>query len=293
MTIAVGIPVPVRRIHVGKLVREGFAGFIDDHCLTRGAAIAFYSVTAIAPVLFIATTVAGIFLSPKAASSALNDQLRLVMSPQSADMVQFAIIHARGDHHSIAGGLIGLLALIFTAAGVFTEIQDSLNVIWKAPRTESYLRQLVRGRILSLGLVVCLGILLMVSMIFAGGVGVITHVLGSHTRLSQLVVGTINISISFVLVTVLFATLYKILPNKPLHWRDVVAGAICTAALFEAGQAAISVYLSRIIYANVYGAAAGVIVLLVWVYYAAQIFLLGAEFTRAWAHHYGSLKRKS
>ena len=280
------------RIHPWMLIKEGFTAFVDDSALTRGAAIAFYAVTAIAPVLFIATTVAGAFLGPAAASGAVRAQLLQVMSPQSADMVQYAIIHARGGHHSIIGSLIGFLALIFTASGMFTEIEDALNVIWKAPRTESYMHQLVRGRVMSLGLVVCLGILLMISMMFAAGVGVIGHLLGNHTRLSYVVVGMINLSLSFMMVSLLFAALYKILPNTDLNWRDVAVGAIGTALLFEAGQAAISLYLSRIIYANVYGAAAGVIVLLVWVYYAAQIFLLGAEFTRVWATSYGSRQDK-
>jgi len=290
MTIAVATPVPARPVNLWTLVKEGFTSFIDDHALTRGAAIAFYAVTAIAPVLFIATTVAGVFLGPEAASGAVRYQLRQVMSRESADMVQFAIIHVRGAHHTIAGSLLGLFALIFTASGMFTEIQDALNVIWKAPLTESYFYQVVRGRVLSLGLVVCLGILLMISMIFAGGIGVLGHVLDHHTSLSQFVIALINLSLSFLLLSILFAALYKILPNKRLAWRDVAVGAIGTAILFEAGQALITFYLSRIIYANVYGAAAGVIVLLVWVYYAAQIFLLGAEFTKVWARHYGSLQ---
>jgi membrane protein len=288
MTIAVGTSVPDRRASFWELLGEGFTAFIDDNALTRGAAIAFYAVTAIAPVLFIATTVAGIFLGPDAASGAVSYQLRQVMSPQSADMVQFAIIHVRGAHHTIAGSLIGFLALIFTASGVFTEIEDALNVIWKAPRTQSYFYQIVRGRVRSLGLVVCLGILLMISMVFAGGVGVLGHYLDRHTSLSNFVIGAINIGLSYALVSLLFAGLYKILPNKRLAWRDVAVGALSTAVLFEGGQALISLYLSRIVYANVYGAAAGVIVLLIWVYYAAQIFLLGAEFTKVWARHYGT-----
>jgi membrane protein len=289
MTIAMG-RVPAGRVRPWTLLKEGFTAFIDDNALTRGAAIAFYSVTAIAPVLFIATTVAGLFLGPAAASGAVRYELTQVMSPASADMVQFAIVHVRGAHHTIAGSLIGLFALIFTASGVFTEIQDALNVIWNAPRTESYFYQLVRGRILSLVLVICLGVLLMISMIFAGGVGVLGHALDNHTSLSAFVITLINLGISFGLLSLLFAALYKILPNRPLAWRDVAVGAMGTALLFEAGQALITLYLSRIIYANVYGAAAGVIVLLVWVYYAAQIFLLGAEFTKVWATHYGTQK---
>ncbi len=284
---------PAGRISLWEFLKEGFAAFNDDNALTRGAAIAFYAVTAIAPVLFIATAVAGAFLGPDAASGAVHFQLRQVMSRESADMVQFAIVHASGSHRSWLGSVIGFLALIITASGVFTEIQDALNVIWKAPRTESYLYQLVHGRVLSLALVVCLGMLLMISMIFAGGVGVLGQYLDRHTSLSHFVIGAINIGLSFGLVSALFAALYKILPNTPLDWRDVLVGAFGTALLFEAGQALITFYLSRIVYANVYGAAAGVIVLLIWVYYAAQIFLLGAEFTRVWARHYGSRRRAS
>ena len=295
MTIAVGTPVPVQqaspeRISAKAFVKEAFTGFLDDHALTRGAAIAFYAVTAIAPVLFIATTVAGIFLGPEAASSAMRYQLTQVMTPQSADMVQYAIVHAIRASRSPAGTLIGIFALIFTASGVFTEIEDALNVIWGAPRNQSYFYQIVRGRLMSLVLVFALGFLLMVSMIFAGGIGLLGRYLGAHTQLSNLVVGLINIGASFVLVSVLFAVLYKALPNKMLSWRDVMVGAMGTGLLFQLGQALIAFYLSRVVYANVYGAAAGVIVLLVWVYYAAQIFLLGAEFTKVWARHYGTLQ---
>jgi membrane protein len=161
-------------------------------------------------------------------------------------------------------------------------------VVWKAPRTESYFYQIVRGRVMSLILVVCLGILLMLSMIVAGGVGVLSRFLDQHTGLSHFVIWLINFGLSFGLVLLLFAALYKILPNRTLIWRDVIVGSFVTAGLFEGGQALIALYLSRVIYANVYGAAAGVIVLLIWVYYAAQIFLFGAEFTRAWAHHFGT-----
>ncbi|HWC62097.1 MAG TPA: YihY/virulence factor BrkB family protein [Rhizomicrobium sp.] len=288
MTIAVGNSAPARRASLWDLVKEGFNCFIEDHALTRGAAIAFYAVTAIAPVLFITTAVAGAFLGTSAASAAMRYQLRQVMSPQGAEMVQFAITHVAGSHHSLLGSLLGFLALIFTASGVFTEIEDALNVVWKAPRTQSYFYQIVRGRVMSLILVICLGILLMVSMIIAGGIGVLGRLLNRDAGLGHVLVGLINFGLSFGLVSILFAALYKVLPNKNLAWRDVIVGAFVTAVLFEAGQALIGLYLSRVIYANVYGAAAGVIVLLVWVYYAAQIFLFGAEFTRAWARHYGT-----
>ena len=276
---------------VWQLVKEGFVAFIADNALTRGAAIAFYAVTAIAPVLFITTTIAGLVLGPNAASGAVRAQLRLIMNPDSANLVQFAIINAGRGHHTVLGSLIGIIAVVVTASGVFTEMEDSLNVIWKAPRKESYLHQLLRGRVLSLVLVVGLGFLLILSMIVASGIGQIGHLLDHYTQLSRLVIGVLDFALSFTLVSLLFAAIYKLLPNTPLYWRDVLAGACGTALLFQGGQALIALYLTNFITANIYGAAAGVIILLIWVYYAAMIFLLGAEFTKVWTLHYGIQQR--
>jgi membrane protein len=277
-----------RRVHPWQLLKEGFVAFIDDNALTRGAAIAFYAVTAIAPVLFIATAIAGLFLGPKAASAAVSYQLRQLMSPESANLVQAAIVHVRGAHHSLLGSLLGLVALIVTASGVFTEMEDALNVIWRAPRTESYFFQLVRGRILSLMLVIAMGFLFMLSLVVAAGIGMLGRLLNQVTPLSGSVVSVINVGLSFAFITALFAMIYKMMPHKRLYWRDVLVGAAGTALLFEAGQSVIGLYLSRFLVANIYGAAAGVIVLLVWTYYSAQVFLLGAEFTKVWARHFGS-----
>lgn len=274
------------------MLREGFIAFVDDNALTRGAAIAFYAVLAIAPVLFVATAIAGLVLGPKAASAAVHYQLHKMMSEQGADLVQNAIVHARGIHHSIQGSLIGLLAVVVTTSGVFTEMEDALNVIWKAPRHESYLYQLLRGRVLSLGLVVVLGFLLMVSLVVALGIGVIGRLLNYDTIHSPFVTGIVNPGLSFVMISLLFALIYKVMPNKTLHWGDVVLGAMGTALLFLAGQALISIYISRFLVANIYGAAGGVIVLLIWGYYSAQIFLLGAEFTKVFAYHYGSQRTR-
>jgi membrane protein len=187
----------------------------------------------------------------------------------------------------VLGSLIGIIALVATASGVFTEMEDALNIIWKAPRKESYLHQLLRGRVLSLVLVVGLGFLLILSMIVASGIGQIGHYLDRYTSLSRLVIGLLDFGLSFTIVSLLFAAIYKLLPNTQLYWRDVLAGACGTALLFQAGQALIAFYLVNFISASIYGAAAGVIVLLVWVYYAAMIFLLGAEFTKVWTQHFG------
>jgi membrane protein len=270
-----------------QMAKEGFEGFIADNALTRGAAIAFYAVTAIAPVLFIATAIAGLALGPNAASGAVWAQLRQIMTRQSADLVQSAIVHAMRGRHTVLGGLLGITALVVTASSVFTEMEDALNVIWKAPRKESYLHQLLRGRVLSLVLVVGLGLLLILSMIVASFISQIGDFLEHYTAETGLVTGLLDFALSFSLIALLFAAIYKLLPNTRLHWRDVAAGACGTALLFQAGQALISLYLANFISAKIYGPAAGVIVLLIWVYYAAMIFLLGAEFTKVWTRHYG------
>jgi membrane protein len=280
----------VNRPHVSPwvLFKEGLQGFVDDHALTRGAAIAFYAVTAIAPVLFITTAIAALVLGQDAASGAVYYQLRRIMSAESADLVQLAILHVRGSEHTLAGSLIGITTLVVVASGFFTEIEDALNVIWKAPRKESYFYQMLRGRVMSLTLVIMLGFLLLLSMLVATGVRMLGRLLEQVSALSGLVTGILNIGISLTIVTLLFAALYKVLPNRKLEWRDVMVASVGTAILFEAGQTVIGYYLANFISANIYGAAGGIIVLLIWVYYSAQIFLLGAEFTRVWAKYYGS-----
>ena len=276
------------RVSPWVLFKEGLQGFVDDHALTRGAAIAFYAVTAIAPVLFITTAIAALVLGQDAASGAVYYQLRRIMSPESADLVQLAILHVRGSEHTLAGSLIGITTLVVVASGFFTEIEDALNVIWKAPRKESYFYQILRGRVMSLTLVIMLGFLLLLSMLVATGVRMLGRLLEQVSEFSELVIGILNVGISLTIVTLLFAALYKVLPNRKLEWRDVMVASVGTAILFEAGQTVIGYYLANFISANIYGAAGGIIVLLIWVYYSAQIFLLGAEFTKVWAKHYGS-----
>jgi membrane protein len=275
------------------LFKEGLQAFVDDSALTRGAAIAFYAVTAIAPVLFIATAIAALGLGQDAASGAVHAQLTRIMTSESADLVQVAILHMRRGSHTLAGSLIGIVTLVVTASGFFTEVEDALNVIWKAPRHESYFYQLLRGRVLSLILVIGLGVLLVASMVLATGVRLLGEILNRYTQISDPVIWAINLGVSFVIVTLVFAAIYKVLPNIKLEWRDVLAGSFGTALLFEAGQSLIGYYLANFITANIYGAAGGIIVLLIWIYYSAQVFLLGAEFTKVWANHYGSRRARN
>ena len=282
-----------RPLTAWTLLKEGVASFIDDHALTRGAAIAFYAVLAAAPVLFIATAIAALGLGQAATSLELHHQLTRIMSADAADLVQLAILHVRRSTHTLTGSLIGLVTLVVTASGFFTEIEDALNVIWKAPRHESLFYQLLRGRVMSLVLVIGLGFLLLFSMLVATGIRLVGHMLAGNTDVSGFLIVVANVGFSYLIVSLLFAAIYKLLPNIQLLWRDVLVGSFGTALLFEAGQTLIGYYLANFITANIYGAAGGIIVLLIWVYYSAQIFLLGAEFTKVWASHYGSQRKQT
>src|SRR3954466_12136002 len=195
----------VKRFTAWILIKEGVEAFIEDNALTRGAEIAFYAVTAIAPVLFIASAIAALGLGQDAASGAVHYQLTRIMTTESADLVQLAILHMRNSTHNLAGSLIGLAALIITASGFFTEIEDALNVIWKAPRHESYFYQLLRGRVLSLALVIGLGLLLLASMILATGIRLLGNALDRYTDISGPVIAIINVGFSFGTVSLVFA----------------------------------------------------------------------------------------
>ena len=281
----------LRHLHLGLLLKDGVAAFIEDNALSRGAAIAFYAVTALAPIAFIAVTIAAIGLGEAAASGAVAAELRHMMSPQAAELVQLAILHARGQSHGLLGSLLGVATLVVTASGVFGEVEDALNVIWQAPREHSVLRQLIRGRIISLALVVALGLLLLASMTLTAGLGALVRVTGHHAPIHGAMLWTANLAIPFLVLTLLFAAIYKFLPNRRLYWRDVLVGAVGTALLFDAGQFLLGEYLGHVMMSGSDGAARGLIVLLIWVYYSAQVFLLGAEFTKVWAFRHGSLKQ--
>lgn len=270
------------------VLRGGFEAFIDDEAFTRGAAIAFYAVTALAPILFITVAIAGLVFGESAARGAVSYQLHRLMSKDSADILQIAVRHASSFSSSILANIFGIATLLFTASGVFGEMEAALNHIWGVPTQRPLLQRLLRGRIASLALVASLGFLFLLSMIVTAGITALHAIIDRHVFLGQFAFTVLNFFISFALIAMLFAAIYKILPEKNLLWRDVIFGAALTSLLFEIGQVVLGVYLGSSAVATPYGAAGGLIVLLLWVYYSAQVFLLGAEFTKAYATHYGS-----
>src|SRR5215467_218988 len=273
-----------------KMLKDTVLAFIDDEALSRGAAIAFYTVTSIAPVLLIVIAIAGLVLGRDAAQNALTGQLTSLMGQQTAEVLQSAIASAAGTSSGIIATIIGIITLIVTASGVFGEMQTSLNAIWKAKPQGITVSGLIRARATSLGLVAALGFFLLVSLVVSTGLTAFGNYLDSILPFGKIILTALNVIVSTALISFLFAAIYKVLPDRTLEWRDVVVGAIVTAVLFSVGKSLISWYIGSSAVASSFGAAGGLIVLLLWVYYSAQIFLLGAEFTKVYANTHGSKK---
>jgi membrane protein len=271
-----------------KMLKDTVLAFIDDEALSRGAAIAFYTVTSIAPVLLIVIAIAGVAFGRDAAQNAITEQLSGLMGQQTADVLQTAVASAANKSSGVVATIIGIITLMVTASGVFGEMQTALNVIWKAKPKGTTVSRLIRARAASLGLVAALGFLLMVSLVVSTMLTAFGNYLDSVLPFGKVILNVLNVVVSLVLISFLFAAIYKVLPDRDLKWGDVVVGAIVTAVLFTIGKSLISWYIGSSAVASSFGAAGALIVLLLWVYYSAQIFLLGAEFTKVYANTHGS-----
>lgn len=257
--------------------------FIDDEALSRGGAIAFFTATSIAPVLLLVVSIAGLAFGEQAARGAVFDQLKGLMGASTADIIQTALANASSKSSGVLATLAGFAMLIVTASGVFGELQSALNKIWKAEPKDTTISRFVRARAVSLGLVATLGFLLIVSLVVSTALTAVGTYFGTKFAGWTLILSVLNFVISFCLLSLLFAAVYKVLPDCPVAWRDVGVGAGVTAALFMIGKTLIGWYLGSSAIASTYGAAGGLMVLLIWIYYSTQIFLLGAEITKTYA----------
>jgi membrane protein len=270
------------------LVRDSVSAFIEDSALSHGAAMAFYATTSLAPILLIVVAICGLVFGNDAAQLALTAQISGVMGADTADLLQTAVQNASSKSSGTVATIIGLVTLLVTASGVFGEIQSSLNKIWKVEPSGATLSRLLRARAASLGLVAALGFLLLVSLIASTAISALGGLLNAYLPFGATIAAVINGLVSFLLIALMFAAIYKILPDRSLEWRDVAVGAMVTAALFTIGKSLIGWYIGTSAVASSYGAAGGLLVILLWVYYSSEIFLLGAEFTRAWSIRHGS-----
>lgn len=276
--------------HLPALAKDAVLAWFDDRAPTMGAALAYYTLFSIAPLLLIVIAVAGALFGAEAAEGEIFRQLQGLLGADGAIAVQGLLASVREREQSGWGALVGGVLLIVGATSVFAELQDSLDRIWRVPLRPGkpgwWL--VIRARLLSFGFILGIGFLLMVSLVISAGLSAWGRwwapLFGGWAWLLQ----SVNAVLAFVLTTLGFAMIYRFMPSVRVQWRDVTLGALVTATLFTLGKSLIALYIGTTAVASGFGAAGSLVVLLVWVYWSAQVFLIGAEFTRLVAERYGS-----
>jgi membrane protein len=262
-------------------LRASVVAWIDDYAPSMGAALAYYTVFSIAPLLLIIIAVAGVVFGEDAVRGQVLAQLQNLMGPEGAGAVEALLKAANHPTKGFVVSMVSVVLLVVGATTVLAELQSALDRIWKvaAVKIDAGVWGALRARVLSLGMILALGFMLLVSLI----IGVALAALGAWWEPIfgkwELLLQLVNTAVSLSFSTLLFALIYRYMPRAKIRWRDVWIGAAVTAALFEIGKVAIGTYLGKVGIASAYGAAGSLVVLLIWVYYSAQIFLLGAEFT--------------
>jgi membrane protein len=271
-----------------RVAQDTVANFIADEALSRGAAIAYYTLFALAPMLLVAVAIAGLAFGQDAARGAIVNEFAAMMGAQTAETLQAVIRGASDPKTGAFASLLGIGAALVTLTGVFGEVQAALNAIWKTTPDRPVLSRLMRARLASLGLVVTAGFLLSVSLVVSAGLAAASIYLEAVFPAAAVTLKVLDVLISLLLISCLFGAIYKVLPDTEIGWRDVAVGALVTAMLFDGGKYLIALYIGQSNISSSYGAAGALVVLLVWIYYSAQIFLFGAEFTHAFAKLYGT-----
>jgi membrane protein len=273
-----------------SIVYKTISAWIDHDAASMGAALAFYTLFSIAPILVIAVAVAGYVFGPHVAETQVLVQLSALIGDTGANAIRDLLLSAHYSDKKGFAAAVGIITLLIGATSVFGELQNTLGRIWNTPKRAGAVVwwQYVRARILSIGLVLGVGFLLLVSLVASAALAALESMLGSFMTQWSGILPAIDLILSFAMTTLLFAMIYKYVPNESITWSDVWIGAVITALLFTVGKFLIGIYLGRSAFNSAYGAAGSLVVLLLWIYYSAQIFLLGAEFTCVATYEYGS-----
>ncbi|TLD46575.1 MAG: hypothetical protein FAZ92_01082 [Accumulibacter sp.] len=274
------------------LFKAAAVNWVDDHAQSMGAALAFYTMFSIAPLLLIVISIAGFFFGEQAARGEIFAQLQGLLGTPGALAVQGLLESAGKPAESAMAAIFGLIFLFIGATSVFAELQDALDRIWRAPQKArtSGIWRLVRGRLLSFGMILGIGFLLTVSLAFSAGLAALSKWLDPYATGWATIENTSEVALGTMLATAVFAMIYKTMPRVRIQWSDVWVGAIVTSLLFITGKALIGAYIGRSGVSHHFGVSASLIIVLLWVYYSAQIFLFGAEFTWVYSHKFGSRK---
>jgi membrane protein len=282
--------IPPNKLKAGwELLKLTFTEWTNDNAFELSAALAFYTIFSIAPVLLIAVGVASFFLAPETATTRIVDEMQKLVGAQGANAVRQVIESSRGFGKGLWAVSVGIVTLIMGATAVFGELQSALNRIWdvEAKPDRGVIMSLIVDRLRSFLIAVCVGFLLLVSLVISAVISGLQHYMNNWLPGVPWVWQTANVVTSFLVVAALFAMIYKFLPDVVISWKDVWIGAAVTALLFSAGKYLIGIYLGRTAATSAFGAAGSLVVLLFWVYYSALISFLGAEFTQVYARRYG------
>lgn len=273
------------------LLRDTVLAWMSDRAPRKAAALAYYTLFSLAPLLVLVLAIAGLFFGEEAARGEIVAEARGMLGEEGARAIQAMIASAGEPGAGLWPTVFSLSVLFIGATSALAELKDGLDQIWNAPpeRTQSFW-YFLRKRLTAVGLILALGFLLLVSLVLSAVLTAVARHFGGADA-ANLFLQALNMAVSFALTTALFATIYKVLPSVRIAWRDVIIGAIVTALLFNLGKYLIGMYLGNSAIASTYGAAGSIIVVLVWVYYSALIFFFGAEFTKVYAHRLGSRRK--
>lgn len=280
---------------IADVLKQTLGGFARHRAPQLAAAIAFYTIFSLAPTLLIVVAVADkVFRQRDEVRQEIIEQFRELVGPEGAQQIQNMMDRVDPNWSGLVPTIIGLATLLFGATAVFIQIRNALNVIWDAPRPPPLswrvILHFIKTRMVSLAMILTIAFMLFVSLVLSAIVSGAAAWLGDQLPIPPILLGTSNFIVSTLVITCLFAAIYKFLPEVKIAWRDVRVGALATTLFLYLGKTLVGLYMARSTVASVYGAAGSVIVILLWVYYSALIFLFGAEFTAAWSRVFGSRK---
>ena len=275
------------------LIKLSYQGWKEDKASRLSAALAYYTIFSLAPLLVIIIAITGLFWQREAVQSLVEAQVEGLVGTQGRTFIADMLASASRPAAGITATIIGVITLLFGALGAFNELHNSLNAIWDVKEEETkgfveVIKKVIFSRLLSFGMILVIGFLLLVSLVISAGLSAVNETIGTAVPLSEILLQILNLIISIGVITVLFALIFKFLPDAEIAWRDVWLGAFVTALLFSLGKFLIGLYLGNSAVASSFGAAGSLVLLLIWIYYSAQILFFGAEFTQVYANNYGS-----
>jgi membrane protein len=277
-----------------SMTKQTFSEWSHDKGGRLGAALSYYTVFSLAPLLLVVISIAGLVFGRAAVEGSMFGQLSGLVGPDAAHLIQSAVAKAHETKGGVLGTVIGIVILLAGATGVVIELQDALDTVWKVePKPNRGIWGVVRTRLLSVAMILSLGFLLLVSLVVSAGLAALSGWLRTMFGDIAVLGWLLDAVVALGVISTLVALIYKILPDAEVAWRDVRVGAIATAILFMIGKYLIGLYIGRASVGSAFGAAGSLAVLLVWIYYSAQIVLLGAEFTRVYANRFGAKVRPS